>query len=74
MKTTRTNRQQTIDCYTREACNINNSSYLDSTIITFEKENYYYFMVFIGKKLNQLILTVQRLKILERSLLTVLKK
>ena len=50
MKTTRTNRQQTIDCYTREASNINNSSYLDSTIITFEKDNYYYFMVFMGRK------------------------
>ncbi|MCT3649905.1 hypothetical protein KRE40_18410 [Elizabethkingia meningoseptica] len=43
-------RQLTIDSYTKEATNINNFTYLDSTIITFDTNNYYYFLVFIGKK------------------------
>ncbi|MDV4026055.1 hypothetical protein CMT52_17115 [Elizabethkingia anophelis] len=50
MKATRTNRQQTIDCYTKEATNINNFTYLDSTIITFEKDTYYYSLIFTGRK------------------------
>ncbi|HAY3536886.1 TPA: hypothetical protein JRX32_003549 [Elizabethkingia anophelis] len=43
-------RQLTIDSYTKEATNINNFTYLDSTIITFDTNNYYYFLVFTGKK------------------------
>ncbi|AQX03696.1 hypothetical protein BBD32_19320 (plasmid) [Elizabethkingia anophelis] len=43
-------RQLTIDSYTKEATNINNFTYLDSTIITFEKDTYYYSLIFTGRK------------------------
>lgn len=67
-------RQLTIDSYTKEATNINNFTYLDSTIITFDTNNYYYVLVLLEKKLSQQILFVQFPKILERSPLIVLKR
>ncbi|MET7038797.1 hypothetical protein [Elizabethkingia miricola] len=43
-------RQITIDRYTQNATNINTSDYLDNTIILFEKDTYYYSMIFTGRK------------------------